>query len=329
MFQQAVEAQPDAQAAGQRAVQLVVTCFAFFLGTAAAAFLPFALFISEAKVRLATVLGAGLLLGAALQVVIPEGFEAWGEAQQDPSQPTGPAWLPGLALLAGFLAMELLYHAQQLASLRLPATPPASNGWVRASSHDGAFDALDAVRSEDPPPPPALAGSLGSQPPCGCASASPYHTVVALVIHAAADGLSLGVASASGSERLEAVVAMALVLHKAPVAFGLATYLMQVRFPWSKTKGALLLFSAATPLVALATYFVLGALPLQSSSAIAVCLLFSGGTVLHAAATHILPEALGRASGQTPTLMSCAQLLVFIVGALLPLVLHVLPMDEH
>lgn len=45
-------------------------------------------------------------------------------------------------------------------------------------------------------------------------------------MHSAADGIALGAASADGSGTLEIIVFMAIMLHKAPAAFGLASFLL-------------------------------------------------------------------------------------------------------
>lgn len=47
-----------------------------------------------------------------------------------------------------------------------------------------------------------------------------------LLVHAAADGIALGAASMGENSNLEMVVFFAIMLHKAPGSFGLATYLL-------------------------------------------------------------------------------------------------------
>lgn len=108
-----------------------------------------------------------------------------------------------------------------------------------------------------------------------------------------------------------------MVLHKAPMAFGLATYLMACRWSFARSRGTLLAFAAAAPAATLATYGLLGSLAvLQHPAAVALCVIFSGGTFLYAATMHILPEVLGD-SGH----MSSVQLAAVVVGSLLPVAL--------
>lgn len=49
---------------------------------------------------------------------------------------------------------------------------------------------------------------------------------IGLVVHAAADGIALGAAATTSQTDVEIIVFLAIMLHKAPAAFGLVTYLM-------------------------------------------------------------------------------------------------------
>lgn len=62
-------------------------------------------------------------------------------------------------------------------------------------------------------------------------SASGGSVLAALLVHAAADGLAVGVASMSTSARLAVSVGFAMVLHKGPVALGLGAYLVGQNTP--------------------------------------------------------------------------------------------------
>ena len=61
---------------------LLVLCTAMFLGAFASGYIPLAFGFSEAKLRLITIFGAGLLVGTALIVIIPEGVSMHYEGQQ-------------------------------------------------------------------------------------------------------------------------------------------------------------------------------------------------------------------------------------------------------
>ncbi len=129
--------------------------------------------------------------------------------------------------------------------------------------------------------------------------------LVGLLVHSAADGFAVGASAVSPSSSLSFLVAVAMVLHKvrpaaklriymlghtnistawaaqAPVAFGLATYLLAARWPWARVRRALLLFAAASPVTAIVTYALILALPgLSTQASIALCVLFSGVTAV-------------------------------------------------
>lgn len=109
------------------------------------------------------------------------------------------------------------------------------------------------------------------------------------------DGLAVGAASLGTSHTLKLTVALAMLLHKAPVAVGLVTCFLHAKWSWPRQRRGLLLFALASPVAAGLTYLCIGLTPqLASPSAIALCVVFSGGTFLYAACLHILPEVLGR-----------------------------------
>lgn len=140
-----------------------------------------------------------------------------------------------------------------------------------------------------------------------------------------ADGFAVGAASRSSSSSLGLTIAVAMVLHKAPVAFGLATSFMTAKWTWQKSQKALLAFSSASPFSALLTYALIGAIPaLSSSSSTALCVLFSGGTFLYAACMHILPEIVGHDAS-----LNMVQLAAVLCGSFLPLLLTLATSHVH
>uniref|UniRef100_A0A3Q3VSG3 Zinc transporter ZIP9 n=1 Tax=Mola mola TaxID=94237 RepID=A0A3Q3VSG3_MOLML len=173
---------------------------AMFVGCFLLGFIPLLFRLSEKSLHFVYILGAGLLCGTALAIVIPEGV--------------------GL--------LEESYRGEhQTNSVRFTAT-------------------------------------LG------------------LVIHAAADGFALGAAVATGQVTVQVIIFLA-----APAAFGLVSFLMHSGLEKKYIQEHLLAFSAAAPVVAITTYFILQASQL---SATGVGMLFSAGTFLYVATVHILPE---------------------------------------
>ncbi|KAI9789974.1 MAG: hypothetical protein M1835_001287 [Candelina submexicana] len=112
-------------------------------------------------------------------------------------------------------------------------------------------------------------------------------TTTGLVIHAAADGIALGASSSTADERLGFVIFLAIMVHKAPAAFGLTSVLLKQGLSKRVIRGHLVIFSLAAPLGALATWTVvhlLGKGTMGGSEGTkfwtGVLLLFSAGTFL-------------------------------------------------
>lgn len=81
-----------------------------------------------------------------------------------------------------------------------------------------------------------------------------------------ADGLAVGASSLSPDRELTGLIALAMVLHKMPAAIGLTSYLRGRSWPLQDALKALLIFAAASPLVALACAAILVSFPGVSSS---------------------------------------------------------------
>ncbi|KAF0291432.1 Zinc transporter ZIP9 [Amphibalanus amphitrite] len=125
---------------------------------------------------------------------------------------------------------------------------------------------------------------------------------VGLVVHAAADGVALGAAVASKRTDVELIVFVAIMLHKAPAAFGLVTFLLHEGLERARVRRHLLVFSVAAPLMALLTFFGIGqggGEALADTSATGLCLLFSAGTFLYVSTVHVLPEVISRGDPKT------------------------------
>ncbi|KAL4437122.1 hypothetical protein ABPG75_004261 [Micractinium tetrahymenae] len=378
--------------------QLFTTLALMFGGALLAGCAPFFMHVRESHLQTVAALGAGLLIGSALAVIVPEGFHAFahaavhthgephagshahdhahdhdhgehssrsahsahasaaaashGHAHEEGGPPEG---LAGLVLVGGFLAMMLLDHLQHAAGGSC-GHPGHSHGHVHSHSHShggegsdkandkgkgggkGASDggnAVSAAASAAAGTAAAAVGKLGQEggggkaaaeaPDCtgkakaGPAAADPSNAITGLLIHCCADGLAMGAAFLSGNARLTVIIAAAMVLHKVPMAFGLGTYLLACHWGWQRAQRTLALFAAAAPAATLATYSLLGSLSfLSSPTAVALCVIFSGGTFLYAATMHILPEVLG-SSGRGR--LGGGQLAAVVAGALLPVAL--------
>lgn len=116
---------------------------------------------------------------------------------------------------------------------------------------------------------------------------------IGLVVHAAADGVALGAAATTNHADVEMIIFLAIMLHKAPAAFGLVSFLLHEGIERKRIRKHLAIFSMAAPLLALLTYFGIGPEQketLNSVNATGIAMLFSGGTFLYVATVHVLPE---------------------------------------
>ncbi|KAI1268598.1 ZIP zinc transporter-domain-containing protein [Xylariaceae sp. FL1019] len=182
----------------------------------------------------------------------------------------------GLSLILGFILMFLVDRLPRHASENLQAPPPPrhiSLSNLGASSLSG-----DEEESE---------GFLGSLAPTPRQSRS-LATTTGLVIHAAADGIAMGASVSSPDKNLGFIVFIAIMVHKAPAAFGLTSILLKQGLSKRAARGHLIVFSLASPLGAWLTFILVsflggGAQGQFSQWWTGMLLLFSGGTFLYVA----------------------------------------------
>ncbi|KAK2583402.1 hypothetical protein KPH14_009389 [Odynerus spinipes] len=256
-------------------------------GSYLAGSLPLIMNLSEDKLQLVSVLGAGLLVGTALAVIIPEGIRALftvpagSEHQENHSDLHS---LIGISLVLGFVFMLLVDQC----------TTRRSGGKEKS-----------------------VTATLG------------------LVVHAAADGVALGAAATTSQADVEVIVFLAIMLHKAPAAFGLVSFLLHEGVEKKKIGKHLLVFSLSAPCLALLTYFGIGKEgkeTLSNVNATGVAMLFSAGTFLYVATVHVLPELMTREANYSrlPTTettttsvtgLKFKEILALVIGSFLPLLL--------
>lgn len=116
-----------------------------------------------------------------------------------------------------------------------------------------------------------------------------FSTTFGMIIHAAADGIALGASSTSSNTTLEFIVFFAIMIHKAPTAFGFIAILLRQGVSKRQARSHLIVFSAAAPFGAVLTWMCVKlAVDHSSQNSQAdvmnwwtgIFLLFSGGTFL-------------------------------------------------
>jgi len=191
----------------------------------------------------------------------------------------------GIALISGFILMYLID------TLPKKATNSSQPQRFQVNLTSFSLNSSSPERAETPSTP-----HQESFPrPQLSSSSRPSSTTVGLVIHAAADGIALGASSATTS-RLSFIIFIALMIHKAPAAFGLTSVLLKQGLSKRAARAHLIVFSTAAPVGALLTWamanlFGYSDLPESTSTEFAtgVLLLFSGGTFLYVA-MHTMQE---------------------------------------
>ncbi|KAI9659577.1 MAG: hypothetical protein M1821_001836 [Bathelium mastoideum] len=228
---------------------------------------------------------------------VPEKFHASTTRGND-KEPH--VWI-GISLIFGFILMYLIDRLPQHAHARATANRKPmhislsnlSQGLHRASSpspshsHPEDDDDVDVEVPDGPHGPVQKASS----------------TTIGLVIHAAADGIALGAGSSMSGSNLGFIVFVAIMIHKAPAAFGLTSVLLKQGLTKRTARTHLVIFSLAAPFGAISTFIAVhlfgsGILGWENGTKFAtgVLLLFSGGTFLYVA-MHTMQEGGGHEHG--------------------------------
>ncbi|XP_076321745.1 zinc transporter ZIP9-like isoform X2 [Tachypleus tridentatus] len=271
-----------------------------------------------------SVLGAGLLVGTALSVIIPEGVNTLyssnlviqnhiekeheittNETSIQEVEHTGHHHyhlsfigdahiLIGVTLILGFIFMLLIDQISS-AHLKLSNTD-AKEGETKQNGYN-------------------------------------ITTTIGLVVHSAVDGIALGAALNTSQTDIEMIVFIAIMLHKAPAAFGLVTFLLHEGLDKKVIRRHLLLFALAAPVLTVISYFSINQTAktaMSTYNVTGIAMLFSAGTFLYVATVHVLPEvakhshthSAGTESAQSKQKgFKIMELLALILGAILPMLL--------
>ncbi|KAK6348320.1 hypothetical protein TWF718_006122 [Orbilia javanica] len=251
----------------------------------------------------------GLLVGTSLIVIIPEGvstlYSAYAEPESHHTANTNvvrsflsprdgdshgheksehhdasPERYVGLALVVGFVFMYLI----NLLSV-----------WS-THTNERAYSTFSMNNLRSFSPPESVETSL--------TSGRSFSTTLGLLIHATADGIALGATANSSKPSLGLIVFFAIMLHKAPAAFGLVAILLKQGLSKRQARVHLIAFSLAAPVGAFGTWLVISVLggsnDVEDSHQTTewwsgILLLFSAGTFLFVA-MHAMQEIAGGGS---------------------------------
>ncbi|KAM6917535.1 zinc transporter ZIP9 [Lycodopsis pacificus] len=296
---------------------------AMLVGCYVAGTIPLAVNFSEEKLKLITVLGAGLLCGTALAVIIPEGVHAlYAEILEGAHHNHGQA------------------GAVEVSEAKGEADAALSVGGKHEHSHEQLHACIgvslvlgfvfmllvDQIGSSH------VHSTEGLDPESARVASSKITTTLGLVVHAAADGVALGAAASTSQTSVQLIVFVAIMLHKAPAAFGLVSFLMHAGLERNRIRKHLLVFALAAPVLAMLTFLGLSQSSKEALSdvnATGVAMLFSAGTFLYVATVHVLPEVGGGGHSHAPAGgnggkgLTKVEVGALVLGCLIPLVLSV------
>jgi zinc transporter 9 len=188
----------------------------------------------------------------------------------------------GVALILGYILMFLVDHLPETISSSKPKYQPMhiSLSNLHRGPHNASSLSLNGMASEAVTP-------LATPMPPHMTPKKTSSTTIGLIVHACADGIALGASSTAPSTSLSLVIFFAIMLHKAPAAFGLTSVLLKQGLSKKTARTHLAFFSLAAPVGALATWAIVhtfgrgrlgGDEGLTWSTGWVLC--FSGGTFL-------------------------------------------------
>jgi len=303
--------------------------------------IPLSLTISQKNMRSVSIVGAGLIVGTALSVIIPEGVHSiydQGHSGHDHSH--GHSHDHSHDHSKEKSHDHEHEHEGHKHSRSLDATDSTKLGFARLHEHlkpDVELHSMIGISLSLGFVFMLLVDNLcGHGHSHGGAEGSHqrHKSIVAsigLLVHAAADGVALGAAATTSRTDIEMIVFLAIMLHKAPAAFGLSSFLLHEGCERGQIRRHLLAFSLAAPIFALITYYGLsqsGKEAISSVNGTGLAMLFSAGTFLYVATVHILPELLkqtesldGVVGHEHSRTLPRRELLLLIIGILTPLII--------
>ncbi|KAI0087058.1 Zinc/iron permease [Irpex rosettiformis] len=290
--------------------------------------LPLSFTFSKTAIAHLSSVGAGLLLGTALGVIIPEGIETIIEKSSTRVFPTTTV---ALSLITGFTFMLLVEpvihrvsgHIHQTSHQAPVISSASANTDGPSPSRNVVFDVelgeLEQAEGITTTTSPTRSINRDITQTVAQAPATAYPLTLGLAVHALADGFALGSSAfAPADTSLSLVVFLALIVHKAPAVLALSTSLLSTNLPREECRKHIAVFSASTPIGALGSYVLLSFLNVGSEGNWAgILILISGGTFLYVA-TVLQP---GKAASEEVN--EKLRLGLVVTGIILPLLIGV------
>ncbi|GLB38237.1 putative ZIP Zinc transporter [Lyophyllum shimeji] len=318
-------------------MSLVLGIASFACGT-----LPLSFVFSKSHLDRLSALGTGLLLGAALGVIIPEGIET--AAKENTARFL--THTIALSLLFGFTFMLIIeqlvsphahshshHHADNLSLHTVKGDPNHKSAVLEFDAELGDLERDEGVDHPGYPQPRAPAPVPSHEVEAPGPTSRAFPLTFGLAVHGLADGLALGASSlaqtgSGGTSSLPLIVFLALIIHKAPTSLALTTSLLATSLPRAKCKKYLAVFASSTPIGAIASYLLFSFLGNGDGGWTGVALLFSGGTFLYVA-TVLQPVSEHSGSHVSGELRPGRRVLYISLGMFVPFLLSALLGHRH
>ncbi|XP_064427312.1 zinc transporter ZIP9 isoform X3 [Mirounga angustirostris] len=292
-------------------ISISLLSLAMLVACYVAGIVPLAVNFSEERLKLVTVLGAGLLCGTALAVIVPEGVHALYEDILEEAH------------------VNLKEELQQMSSKGKHHQVSETQNVIAS---DKAAEIPVAHEHEHNHDHTQLHAYIGVSLVLGFVFMLLVDQIGSSHVHSTdADGVALGAAASTSQTSVQLIVFVAIMLHKAPAAFGLVSFLMHAGLERNRIRKHLLVFALAAPVMSMVTYLGLSKSSKEALSevnATGVAMLFSAGTFLYVATVHVLPEVGGMGHSHRPDPtggrgLSRLEVAALVLGCLIPLILSV------
>ncbi|EUC41241.1 hypothetical protein COCMIDRAFT_106677 [Bipolaris oryzae ATCC 44560] len=268
-----------------------------------------------------------------------------GHAEAGHDDGSSPHAYIGVALILGYILMFLVEHLPEALASGQPEYQPMhiSLSNLARGPHNSSSLSVNGMGMQSAAVTPLATPGLPPPP----TKKTPAATI-GLVVHACADGIALGASSTAESTSLSLVIFFAIMLHKAPAAFGLTSVLLKQGLSKRKARTHLAFFSLAAPVGALATWTIVhmfgrnhlgGDEGLTWATGWVLC--FSGGTFLYVAMHSMADATASQHAHEDPTAngymeaysgsnrMSKTDVSIVMLGMLLPLITQIGHAHSH
>ncbi|KAK8805864.1 hypothetical protein WA158_002520 [Blastocystis sp. Blastoise] len=296
---------------------VLLLCVLLLIWTVFMCSLPMMFKASDNGISFISALGAGLMVGAAFNVVIPESIEDALEkmdAEHTTEGQLAAFRLIGICIASGFAFMMICDSLTHMCSHH-------SHGHHdhEGHSHPGNVCAdADADKKEEDCDHKCEHDHTTENSeivPKQSFHHSYQSTVWGLCLHSIFDGIAIGASMLAKDTKVLWVIFFAIVLHKSSASFGLGAYFKKLGLTYKQAFWYIMLFASTTPVATFVAALIVKLGVEISETVLPVAFAFSAGTFLYVAITHILPEI---GSNLKPSHLLC-----MFVGVILPYFLFI------